>query len=119
MDTRESVVEIIPARAHPLMGRDKQIADVALLHALRTRLAATAARRCGRSDASAASALDCYASKAGCGCRKLSPQVQKCGIGAVYCERVAATVLDADAKARAGDQKVNGSTRSGNYLLGS
>ena len=38
---------------------------------------------------------------------------------AVYCERRAATVLDADAKARAGDQKVNGSTRSGNYLLGS
>ena len=28
---------------------------------------------------------------------------------AVYCERMAATVLDADAKARAGDQKVNGS----------
>ena len=38
---------------------------------------------------------------------------------AVYCERMAATVLDADVKARAGDQKVNGSTRSGNYLLGS
>jgi hypothetical protein len=32
---------------------------------------------------------------------------------------MAATVLDADAKARAGDQKVNGSTRSGNDLLGS
>jgi hypothetical protein len=36
--------------------------------------------------------------------------------GAVYCERMAATVLDADAKARAGDQKVNGSSRSGNHL---
>jgi hypothetical protein len=30
---------------------------------------------------------------------------------AVYCEGMAATVLDADAKARAGDQKVNGSAR--------
>jgi hypothetical protein len=35
---------------------------------------------------------------------------------AVYCERMAATVSDADVKARAGDQKVNGSpSRPGEF----
>jgi hypothetical protein len=54
-----------------------------------------------------------------CGCRKLSPQVQKCLGEGCLLRTMAATVLDADAKARAGDQKVNGSARSGNDLLGS